>query len=166
MTTLKDIYTDYVKYNLWANKKMVALFESLKKEQLEENITSSFPSVRLTLLHLWDTEVIWMERLKGNSLSFFPSWQFKGDNKGLFEGFISNSTEFLNFVESQSDDFFDKDINYQNTKGGTFTQPAREIIHHCMNHQHYHRGQLVTMARQLGLKEIPATDYIFYLREK
>ena len=164
MTTLKTIYTDYVKYNLWANQKIVGLFKNLTEEQLRQNITSSFPSVRLTILHLWDTEVIWLERLKGNSLSAFPSWNFKGNEAELFEGFIENSKGFLNFVESQTEEYFNDIINYQNTKGGSFSQPAREIIHHCMNHQHYHRGQLVTMARQLGLKEIPPTDYIFYLR--
>jgi uncharacterized damage-inducible protein DinB len=40
------------------------------------------------------------------------------------------------------------------------------MIWHCINHQSFHRGQLVTFARQLGITDIPSTDYIVYLREK
>jgi len=35
-----------------------------------------------------------------------------------------------------------------------------------MNHGTFHRGQLVTMGRSLGLTDPPKTDFIHYLREK
>ena len=38
-----------------------------------------------------------------------------------------------------------------------------EYIMHVINHSTYHRGQVVTIARVLGIKEnIPATDYNFF----
>jgi uncharacterized damage-inducible protein DinB len=33
---------------------------------------------------------------------------------------------------------------------------------HCMNHSTYHRGQIVTMGRNLGFTDAPMTDYNFY----
>jgi len=34
-----------------------------------------------------------------------------------------------------------------------------------MNHSTYHRGQMITLARQLGLKEgVPSTDLLYYSR--
>jgi uncharacterized damage-inducible protein DinB len=33
-----------------------------------------------------------------------------------------------------------------------------------MNHGTYHRGQLVTMFRQLGLEEIPSTDLMTFAK--
>jgi uncharacterized damage-inducible protein DinB len=35
---------------------------------------------------------------------------------------------------------------------------------HVFNHGTYHRGQLVTMLRQVGVTEIPQTDYIAFVR--
>ncbi|WP_315819131.1 DinB family protein [Paraflavitalea speifideaquila] len=32
-----------------------------------------------------------------------------------------------------------------------------------MNHSTYHRGQVVTIGHQVGLKDAPITDYMFYL---
>jgi uncharacterized damage-inducible protein DinB len=48
---------------------------------------------------------------------------------------------------------------------GEFNQKASDMIHHCMNHQTFHRGQIITMARQLGLTEFPRTDFIIFKRE-
>jgi uncharacterized damage-inducible protein DinB len=40
------------------------------------------------------------------------------------------------------------------------------MLLHVFNHGTYHRGQLVTMLRQLGIENIPATDFIVWSREK
>jgi uncharacterized damage-inducible protein DinB len=34
------------------------------------------------------------------------------------------------------------------------------------NHATYHRGQLVTMLRQIGAEKIPATDFAAFVRLK
>jgi len=39
------------------------------------------------------------------------------------------------------------------------------MIMHCMNHSTYHRGQIITLLRELGATEIPGTDMIAYIRE-
>lgn len=38
-----------------------------------------------------------------------------------------------------------------------------DIILHVFNHATYHRGQLITMGRQVGLTLPPRTDYIYFL---
>jgi uncharacterized damage-inducible protein DinB len=40
------------------------------------------------------------------------------------------------------------------------------MIHHCMNHSTYHRGQIVTIARNLELTDPPSTDFMRYVRLK
>ena len=37
-----------------------------------------------------------------------------------------------------------------------------EFIQHMINHSTYHRGQLVTMGRVLGITDAPGTDYNFF----
>ncbi|MCW3088046.1 MAG: hypothetical protein JWQ78_1432, partial [Sediminibacterium sp.] len=41
---------------------------------------------------------------------------------------------------------------------------VKEILLHLFNHGTYHRGQLVTLLRQVGVEEIPRTDYIEFSR--
>jgi uncharacterized damage-inducible protein DinB len=43
------------------------------------------------------------------------------------------------------------------------TRGRFDFIQHAMNHSTYHRGQLVTIGRNLGYIDAPMTDYNFYL---
>jgi uncharacterized damage-inducible protein DinB len=161
---MKQIYVDYARYNLWANQRLVEVFSSKPEELTEKNIVSSFPSVKLTLLHIWDAELIWLKRLQGISLNQFPSKTFQGEIQQVYEGMLSNSQDFLYFVEKQEEAFFGQTLSFKTISYGEQSQKAGEMIHHCLNHSTFHRGQLVMMARQLGLNEIPPTDLIYFLR--
>jgi len=68
----------YTDYNLWANRRMIAMLSPLSETQIAQDIISSFPSVKMTLLHIWDAEVIWLKRLQGESLDYWPSYNFEG----------------------------------------------------------------------------------------
>ena len=39
------------------------------------------------------------------------------------------------------------------------TNPHWQMIMHCMNHSTYHRGQIITMLRELRIATIPAIEY-------
>lgn len=43
--------------------------------------------------------------------------------------------------------------------------PAGQIVMHVVNHATLHRGQIVGMLRQLGVKP-PSTDIVFYYYEQ
>jgi len=162
---MKEIYDSYTAYNLWANRRMVEVFSDLPDVKLEATIVSSFPSVRQTLLHIWDAETLWLERLHGNSPTSFPSKSFEGTNMEVFANLIKISERFNSFVASQSADFFGKTMAFTTLSYGPQTQRAFEMIHHCMNHSTLHRGQLITMGRQLGVEKFLPTDYAYFLRE-
>ena len=162
---MKNIYTQYCHYNLWANRRLTAIFKDLPEEKTNQFIENSFPSVKKTILHIWDAEIIWLTRLKGGHIDYFPSTHFSGSTVEAIEGLLSTSGAFLEFVEMQQDDFFASEIAFQTTSGTHFNHRAADMIHHCLNHSTYHRGQLLTMARQLGIASLVSTDMIFYLRE-
>ena len=46
---------------------------------------------------------------------------------------------------------------------GDFDLPQPDMIQHCLNQSTYHRGQIVTIARKIGLTDPPMTDYILYV---
>ena len=161
---LPDQLKDYCRYNHWANARLTDWLYAKPAELFENTVPSSFPSLRLTLLHIWDAELIWLDRLRGEFAPTFASEHFTGSLDGLRQGLLANSAAFSAFVEGRPDAFFQEKIHYKNTKGDPFTTPNTEVILHCIQHSTYHRGQLVTIARNLGLTDPPSTDYISYVR--
>ncbi len=163
---MKKRIVEYVQYNLWVNTRLVALFQNSDDFLISKEIVSSFPSIRATLIHLWDVEVLWMMRLQGESPKEFPSKNFKGSNAEVYANLLSTSKAFLDFVENQPAKFFNQPINFTLISAtGAFKHEAADMIHHCMNHQTFHRGQLITMARQVGITAFPRTDFIVFKRE-
>ena len=164
---LKATLLRYTGYNLWANELLLTLIEKkISNAKLDNEIVSSFPSLRKTVYHLWDAEFIWIKRLKGESLNDWPSKSFSGTFSEAKEKILARDKQFIHFIEDLDDEQLSLPFTYQNIEGKSFTNPVWESVLHCMNHSTYHRGQIVTMLRQLEVAEIPATDYIAYSRLK
>jgi uncharacterized damage-inducible protein DinB len=150
-------------YNLWANSIMSELIENLPTEKLHQTIDSSFNSIFKTLLHIWDAEYIWLKRLQGISISEWPSKMM--DKDGFSTNlFLQNTSDLSDFIGDKPINYFLESCEYSNLKGEKFSTLPEGIIAHVVNHSTYHRGQLVTMLRQLGIAQIPSTDFINYLR--
>jgi uncharacterized damage-inducible protein DinB len=163
---MKKHILDYAHYNLWANTAMVNLFRQQSDAVLEQQIVSSFSSIRETLLHLWSVEVVWMSRLKGISPTEFPAKTFKGTNTELFDHLLTTSQQLVDMVAGAPDSFFDTPLEFTLlTVAGSQRQLPGDIYQHLFNHQTSHRGQLITMGRQAGIQEFPRTDYIIWVRE-
>lgn len=164
MNTAKEFLLRYLRYNVWANKRIAAVLDQLDETKYDETITSSFPSIRKTVFHLMDAEYIWLMRLQGQSLSKGFSDSLPAGTKPSYYPEVSE--KFLRFIEEKGEAYFAAVIDYRNLKGDAFSSTVAEIVMHCMNHSTFHRGQLVTMIRQAGWNEkLPSTDMITYFRE-
>lgn len=148
----------YVKYNLWANQQMVNWLEQASEEQLEQSIDSSFPSLKETLKHLWLAEHVWLQTILNETVEPIPAKDFKGTKHELFQSWLETSKAFDKQVSAMSLE----DLQSMGERRGRQIAYA-DMIQHCMNHATYHRGQLVTMGRQLGLTLPPRTDFIYYI---
>lgn len=163
-TKIVQIINSKTVYNCWANEKIATTASQLSEDLLSRNVISSFDSILKTIMHIWDAEFIWMERLKGNDFDSIPSKLFSSKSECLT--FHHNSVKFHEFVMQnfKTDEAIEQPVFYKNLNGQEFNAPAFEIILHCMNHSTYHRGQLITLMRQAGLTQMPQTDYIAWLR--
>ncbi len=163
---MRSRYLDLVEYNLWANRRSLEQLAPLDLDQFEKDMGNSFPSIRQTLLHIWDAELLWVKRLQGESILFFPSTKFSGDRAAIEVKMLGTSQEWIDWVKTTPEESFaeDRTFSFSSTDGTSYEIPGWNIITHCMNHSSYHRGQLTTMARQLGLTGLQSVDYITYLR--
>lgn len=56
-------------------------------------------------------------------------------------------------------------ISYTNLAGKAYSTGLTDILHHVLNHGTYHRAQIATRLKELGIKPV-GTDYILYVWEK
>lgn len=164
--TLETMLKEYADFNLWANTQMVSWLRAKPAELMGREMPSSFPTIRDTLLHIWGAEEIWLERLRQIPTSTFLTERFEGGVGDVFEGILRKSGEFAAYVQAMNDIDFQQICAFKLLNGSEDSQPRSLMIQHCLNHSTYHRGQIVTMARNFGLTDPPSTDFIKYVRTK
>jgi uncharacterized damage-inducible protein DinB len=155
----------HLQFNAWANGKIVEILKNLDESLLDKELKSSFPTIRKTLYHIWDAELIWFKRVKGEQATSWPSEDIDETFADVLNSFLKNSEELTEFVCKKERSFLERKISYTNTKGLSFTNCIEDILYHVVNHSTFHRGQLITMLRELGETDLPQQDLIAYLRQ-
>ena len=153
------------KYNFWANDRICTW---IKKADLkvDEELKSSFPSIRKTLYHLWDAQFIWLARLNGESPNTWPSHSFKGNLDEAIGGLQQNTLALATYIELLDENEYQREVEFKSIDGTSYFNSVEEIIMHVINHSTYHRGQLITLLRTGGFTAVDSTDFIRYLRSK
>lgn len=162
---MKNILIEYTSYNLWANKKLLEVLNNITPALLDQEIKSSFPTLKKTVCHIWGAEEIWLKRLSGAEQPSARGFTFSGETKEAFDAWLKTSVEFHSFVSAHDEGFFQTPCNYKDLKGNPYRNLPWQMIMHCMNHSTYHRGQIITMLREVGITAIPSTDMIGFFRE-
>lgn len=150
-------------YGSWANALVLAAAESLSATQLEAPAVSSFPSVGATLAHIVGAEWIWLRRWLGESPAA-PGWVSRPNLLELKAHFSAVDAERISYLAALSDADLGRIVSYRNLAGQAYANPLSDLIRHVVNHSTHHRGQAVTLLRQLGVTP-PNTDLITYLRQ-
>jgi uncharacterized damage-inducible protein DinB len=154
----------HLAYNEWANTKVADVLREVEDQIFFQDNKSSFPSIAKTVLHIWDAQDIWVKRMQGTSQSKWPSASFKGSKDDSLNGLIESSSELSTFISSKPKTFFSTSYAYKNMKGEPFESTYEDTLFHVVNHGTYHRGQIISMLREAGMKQLPSTDLIHYLR--
>jgi uncharacterized damage-inducible protein DinB len=151
-------------YGRWANALVFDAAGTLSQEQLDHSVASSFPSVGATLAHIVGAEWIWLCRWQGESPTGFPDWFAKPVLVEMKARLSAVEKERDEFVAVLSEADLGRIVSYRTLSGQAFSDPLADLVRHVVNHSTYHRGQVVTQLRQLGLKP-PSTDLIVFLRQ-
>lgn len=162
---MKELLQQYASFNVWATQRITDVISQLSEEKINAEITSSFPSMFKTVLHLLDAESIWWQRLKLQEHIERPSESFTGNFEELQKKLLQQSSFFSEWVSNASEPQLQHVFAYIREKEQHKMQVS-DMLMHLFNHNSYHRGQLVTMLRQSGVTKIPSTDFAAYLRCK
>jgi len=163
---MKILLSQYASYHIWANQLLIDRIQKLPAELKNKVVLSSFSGLEKTLLHMWDAESMWWQRMKLQEQVTRPSDGFSGDIENIIKELTSQSKQWQQWINISQEHIMDHEFIYSNTKKERFKQTIYQMLLHLFNHGTYHRGQLVTILRQLGVTDIPATDFIVWSRKK
>jgi uncharacterized damage-inducible protein DinB len=141
-------------YNQWANRRILDSCAALTNEQFTRDLGSSFKSVRDTLGHIF-----------GRSASGLPSPSEFPDLASLRAKLEEMDREYVEYTSKLTPGEANRLCVHKNLAGKEFSNPVWQILQHLGNHSSYHRGQVVTLMRQLGIKPA-STGLIEFYREQ
>ncbi|MBO9150639.1 DinB family protein [Chitinophaga sp. GCM10012297] len=159
---MKELLLRFAMYNMWANQRLLAVLNGLTEEQLDRDLGSSFPSLRATAYHMWNSEGIWLQRLQLLSPVLPPARDFSGSWQEFAQRYSRQNEQVKDLIATASDAKLAHTIEYIHPVKGVCKSSVVDTLLMIFNHTTYHRGQLVTMLRRLGVSKIPSTDFIEY----
>jgi uncharacterized damage-inducible protein DinB len=106
-------------------------------------------------------EELWLSRWLGVEGRVLLDAGTFPDVKSINDRWCIHISNINNFVSSLTDDHLTKRISYKNLKGIEYSLQLWKQMLHTVNHSSQHRGQIVTMGRQLNLQP-PSLDLIYY----
>jgi len=152
-------------YNQWADRRIVDACSALTNEQFTRDLGSSFRSVRDTLVHLYGAEWVWNERIEGRSPMSLVAGTGFPDLASVRTKLEEMDNFYIEYVSRLTPQDLERVIHYKSFAGDEFSNPLWQTLHQLTNHASYHRGQIITLLRQLGAKPV-TTDLIAYYRER
>lgn len=161
--TLQEIKTLHA-FDSWATNRIFDAVGALPADDVMKDMKSSHKGIHGTLLHIVAAEKLWLSRWVGKpdarmmTTAEAPSL---ADLKGVWE---KTGFEMAKFLGSMSDKKLQEAFSMTTTSGQTFTHTYWHAIQHVVDHSSYHRGQIITMMRQLGHVP-PSSGLIGFYRE-
>ena len=161
--SVSKLISNYASYNEWANYKLVNFLKSLEEELMYQKVNSSFENINQTLQHILLAQKFWLAFVLEKDVNAF-NWQFQERQVAqTFEELQRVSTDmkthFSAFTEAELLSLLELDMPWGKNKLSRY-----EYMMHVINHSTYHRGQIITMIRTLGINEgIINTDYNLYM---
>lgn len=159
LAELKELYD----YDRWANGRILDAVGELPEAELWKDLGSSFPSVGATVVHLLSAEWVWVSRWEGASPRSMPDGWADASLEELRRHWKDVQDRQRAFLGSLAEDDLDRAVDYTNLAGQSLRSTIGQMLRHVVNHSSYHRGQVVTLLRQLG-RPAPSTDLILYYR--
>ena len=153
-------------YHYWARDRLLDALEPLTADQLTRDMGNSFKSIHETVAHVYAAEWAWHERWHGHSpTALLPSDQFP-DLASIRRTWSELEAKMRGFVDSLGEDGGSRVIDYKLLSGQAGSSPIGQMLQHVVNHASYHRGQVTTMLRQLGVQPAKSMDMIAYYRTR
>ena len=153
--TAEEIQT-HIRYSGWASSKLLDAALALGEEEQRREFGVSHKSLIGTLEHIFFADRIWLSRTVDPSVL--------QSEETLAVQWPKVQKRWEEWAAALTDQEIVRIVDYKDLKGNPHRTPVWQIALHVVNHATLHRGQAMSLLRQLGVAP-PPTDLIFYYRE-
>ncbi len=161
----KQELRDLFEYDEWATVKVLQVVAGVPAEEYRKDLKSSHGGIHGTLVHTYGADEIWLARWTGQRPVSLPSAADISSLGALQEKWSDYRRRVEKFLDSLDEPELNSLLTYRDLKGNEYTQTLFRLMLHKVNHSTFHRGQVVAMLRQVGVKP-PTTDLSAFFREK
>jgi uncharacterized damage-inducible protein DinB len=165
MSAPASVVRELLIYMLWADRQMLKAVRDVRPEDLTRDAGRSFGSMLGTMAHMAGSQRMWLTRFSGRQLDRIPGAADYPDLLSWIHGWEETASETEAFLAALADEQLAAPLTWTSTTGETHTLPLWQPVLHLVNHVSYHRGQVVSLLRQMGY-QTPSTDLVYYFIER
>ena len=161
VAAIRELY----EFNAWAHRRVFDALAALPTDQYLRDLKSSHGGIHGTLCHIVWAEQLWLTRWLGTPN---PAVKQGKDLVSLAEvraRWEDVEIERGRFLDGLTEARLEETLTIQPTMGGAYVHSYLQTLQHVVDHSSYHRGQIITLLRQLGVKP-PSTGLILFYRER
>jgi uncharacterized damage-inducible protein DinB len=160
---MNDDFASLFAYNRWADRRVLDACRKLTAEQYIAEPAPGWSSVRSTIVHIAVVTEGWLSGFEGES------------DRAIFTEADLPTVDDAERLLERAQQVFDK-LALTMTPEWLATPltmrrgsrsavlPPWVVLRHIVNHSTYHRGQVASKLKRLGIEQ-PATDFIFWAFE-
>lgn len=156
---------DLLLYMLWADRTTLRAIREVTPEHLKRDAGISYGSLFGTMVHILGSQRRWLARFSGHAPAQIPTQDDFPDLLSWIHSWEETASEVEAFLAALTDDQLAGPLTWMDSEGATITRPLWQPVVHLVNHASYHRGQIVSLLRQMGYQP-PSTDLIRYFLER
>ncbi|HVZ16511.1 MAG TPA: DinB family protein [Terriglobales bacterium] len=153
----------HLQYKEWQVKRLLAAVKALPTETFEQQRGSSHGSIKGTLQHIYGADFVWLQRLKGHSLTR-ADVHIPETLDELERRWLKLLAEWRAWASSIDEAAWHRTLDYTLFSGSPGSNPFWQVLLHVVNHGTQHGGQVMAMLRQAGVTP-PAIDILMFYCE-
>jgi uncharacterized damage-inducible protein DinB len=153
----------HLRYQAWATGLICDAAKQLPSAEYEKDCGSSHGGIKTTLHHMFRADSLWFSRVAGEPFGNIADVSVPETLPELASEWGTLLDRFQNWFRQLEPKQYGIEVRYTNSQGVPYSTPLWQVVLHVVNHGTLHRGQVVAMMRQAGMKP-PATDLILFYR--
>jgi uncharacterized damage-inducible protein DinB len=160
---IKDDIASLYAFNRWADARVLQTCRSLTPEQYVAEPVPGWASVRSTIAHVTMVTDGWLRALTGEAVEAFLT-ETELATIDDAQRCLDRANETLGRLPIGSAEWLSTPMTLRG-RGRSMVLPPWTILRHVVNHSTYHRGQVASKLKRLGVEQ-PVTDFFHWAMEQ